>query len=204
MRKILITLLIVVVLAIAMSILWIFGGRQLSLYVDRFGTIEAGSIPIKSLTYEGNGTGGTLVVNDLRLDLSPADSHDSPPHVGTTKDEQIALSFGGKVFAFGPLLSETDTLATAPQSGDDASISIRHSYLSWPTFFDLNFVSGRAPSWKRHLYNQLTWNQPNGAKLEMLWRYEQYFYPGDGWATGMMTREGVTGLIRVDISVPAQ
>src|SRR4030088_22387 len=131
MRKILITLLIVVVLAIAMSILWIFGGRQLSLYRDRFGTIETGSIPIKSLTYEGNGTGGTLVANDLRLDLSPADSHDSPKHVGTTKDEQIALSFGGKVFAFGPLLLETERQPTAQQLGGDVAIPIRHSYLSW-------------------------------------------------------------------------
>jgi hypothetical protein len=200
MRKFLITLAIFIVLVIAMSILWIFGGRQLSLYVDRFRTIETGSIPIKSLTYEGNGTGGTLVVNDLRLDLSPADSRDSPPHVGTTKDDQLALSYGGKVFAFGPMVSGTDTLATASQPGDNASITIRHSCLSWPIFFDLNFVSGRAPSWKRHLYNQLAWKKPNGAKLEMLWRYEQYFYPGDGWATGMMTREGVTGLIRVDIS----
>ena len=204
MRKYLITLTIVVVLAIAMSILWIVCGRQLSLFVDRFGTIETGSIPIKSLTYEGDGTGGSLVVNDLRVSLSPADSHGSPPHVGTTKDEQLALSYGGKVFAFAPVLSGTDLLATAPQAGDDASISIRHSYLSWPAFFDLNFVSGRAPSWKRHLYNQVTWKKPNRTKLEMLWRYEQYFYPGDRWATGMMTREGVTGLIRVDISGPAQ
>ena len=38
-----------------------------------------------------------------------------------------------------------------------------------------------------------------GAKLEILWRYEQYFYSGDGWANGFMTREGSTGLIRVDI-----
>jgi hypothetical protein len=204
MRKFLITLVIAMVLAVTMSILWIVCGRQLALYVDRFGTIETGTIPIKSLTYEGNGTGGTLVVNDLRLSLSPADPHDLPPHVGTTKDEQLALSYGGKVFAFGPVLSGTDTLASAPQPGDDAAISIRHSYLSWPTFFDLNFVSGRAPSWKRHLYNQLTWKKPNGAKLEMLWRYEQYFYPGDGWATGMMTREGFTGLIGVDISDPAR
>jgi hypothetical protein len=204
MRKFLITLALAMVLAVTMSILWIVCGRQLALYVDRFGTIETGTIPIKSLTYEGNGTGGTLVVNDLRLSLSPADPHALPPHVGTTKDEQLALSYGGKVFPFGPALSGTDTLASAPQPGDDAAISIRHSYLSWPTFFDLNFVSGRAPSWKRHLYNQLTWKKPNGAKLEMLWRYEQYFYPGDGWATGMMTREGFTGLIGVDISDPAR
>ena len=36
-------------------------------------------------------------------------------------------------------------------------------------------------------------------KLEMLWRYEQYFYPANGWASGFMTRAGSTGLIQVAI-----
>ena len=65
-------------------------------------------------------------------------------------------------------------------------------------------MTGQSPSWKRHLYYRLIWKKQNGAKLEMIWRYEQYFYPGDGWASGMMTREGVTGLIRVDISANAR
>jgi hypothetical protein len=34
----------------------------------------------------------------------------------------------------------------------------------------------------------------------MLWRYEQYFYPDNGWASGFMTLEGSTGLIQLDIS----
>jgi hypothetical protein len=73
------------------------------------------------------------------------------------------------------------------------------SALSWPTPLDLNFMTGHSPSWKRHHYYQLTWKKPSGANLEMLWRYEQYFYPGSGWGSGFMTREGSTGLIRVDI-----
>src|SRR5205823_14758117 len=59
---------------------------------------------------------------------------------------------------------------------------------------DLNFMTGHSPSWKRHLYYQLLWKKTSGAKLEMLWRYEQYFYPGNGWASGFMTHEGSTGL----------
>jgi len=35
----------------------------------------------------------------------------------------------------------------------------------------------------------------------MLWRYEQFFYPGNGWANGFMTREGCTGLVRLDIKL---
>jgi len=71
---------------------------------------------------------------------------------------------------------------------------------SWPTPFDLNFMTGHSPSWKRHLYYRLTWKKQNNTKLDMLWRYEPYFYSADGWVSGFMMREGSTGLIRVDIS----
>ena len=78
--------------------------------------------------------------------------------------------------------SEAENLATVPPAGDDAFIEIRRSILSWPTPFDFNFMTGHSPSWKRHLYYRLALEKPSGAKLEMLWRYEQYFYPGNGWA----------------------
>jgi hypothetical protein len=199
MRKILIKLAIVIALLAAISILWIFGGRQISLFLDRLGTIETSATSIKSLVYEGSGTGGILRVNGFGLNLSMPDPHDSPPNIGTTKDEQLALSFGGKVFAFGRARSETESLATEPQAGDVASLTTRHSFISWPTLFDFNFMTGRSPSWRRHQYYRLTWKRQSGAKLEMLWRFEQYFYPGDGWASGIMTREGATGLISVEI-----
>jgi hypothetical protein len=200
MRRILIALLIFIVLVVTMSILWIFGGRQLSLFVDRFKTVEIASVPIKSLVYEGSGTGGLLRINnDLGLNLTPADPKTAPPNIGTTKDGQLALSFGGKVFPFGPPQSDAESLATAPQTGNDAAMSIQHSVLSWIEPLNFNFITGKSPSWKRHQYYRLTWKKQNGAKLEMLWRYEQYFYPDNGWTGGMMTREGSTGLIRVEI-----
>jgi hypothetical protein len=197
MRKILITSTIVVALAIAILATWIFGGRQLSLFLDRFWTIETASSRINSVVYEGSGTGGIFHINDLALGLN--DRNGPTPNVGTAKDGQLAVADSGKVFAFGPPRSETENLATAPPPGDDAFIQIRRSLLSWPTPFDLNFMTGHSPSWKRHLYYRLVWKKPSDAKLEMLWRYEQYFYPGNGWASGFMTHEGSTGLLRVDI-----
>jgi hypothetical protein len=86
-----------------------------------------------------------------------------------------------------------------PPAGDDASIESRRSILNWPTPFEVNFMTGHSPSWKRHFYYRVRWKKSSGANLEMLWRYEQFFYPGNGWASGFMTREGSTGLIRVDI-----
>ncbi len=198
MRKVLVTLGILIAFIIAISASWLFGGHPISLFLDRFGTIEMTSARINSIGYEGSGTGGILHVNDLALSLN--DRNGPTPSVGTTKNDQLALADRGKVFAFGSVPSESENLVTVPPTGDNAFIEIRRSILSWPTPFEVNFMTGHSPSWKRHLYYRLLWNKSSGAKLEMLWRYEQYFYPGNGWASGFMTREGSTGLIRLDIS----
>lgn len=203
MRRILITLALLIACIAAISATWIFGGRQLSLFIDRFETIETASARINSIAYEGSGTGGILRVNDLGMSLNDRTPAGASPSIGSTKDNQFALASGGKVFAFGPLASAGenagDRLATVPPAGDGAFIRVRESVLSWPTPFDFNFMTGQSPSWKRHIYYQLVWKKSSGATLEMLWRYEQYFYPGNGWGSGFMTREGFTGLIRVDI-----
>jgi hypothetical protein len=203
-RKILITLGILVIFFVAILAAWVFGGRQFSLFLDRFGTIEMSSVKVDSLAYEGSGTGGVLRMNDLGMRLNEPTPAGLSPSIGSTKDDQFALAAGGKVFPFGPLRTSPEnageTLAATPSAGDDAFITIRRSALSWPTPFDLNFMTGHSPAWKRHLYYRLLWKKRSGAKLEMLWRYEQYFYPGDGWGSGFMTHEGSTGLIRIDIS----
>ena len=196
MRKILIALLLV----IAFGALWLWRGRDLSMLIDRFKLIETSSRPIKTIAYEGKGTGGILHVEDLDLSLNEVELGTAQPSIGTTKDDQLALSFGGKVFPFGPTQSGTESLLTVTPSGDVATISIQHSPISWPNFFEINFMTGKSPQWKRHIYQKLVWKKPAGAKLEMLWRYEQYFYPEDRWTNAFMTREGATGLIRIDIS----
>ena len=204
MRRILITFAILAVFVIVLSALWIFRGRQISLFLDRFGTIEMSSVKVNSLAYEGSGTGGVLRINDLGISLNNRTPAGLSPSIGSTKDDQFALAAGGKVFPFGPLRTSPEnageTLAATPSAGDDAFIAIQRSALSWPTPFDFNFMTGHSPSWKRHLYYRLLWKKRSGANLEMLWRYEQYFYPGDGWGSGFTTHEGSTGLIRIDIS----
>jgi len=197
MRKILITLAVLIAVVIVFLATWIFYGHQISLFLDRFGTIEMTSARINSIAYQGNGTGGILHVNDLGLSLN--DRNGLAPSIGTTKNDQLALADRGKVFAFGPVRTETENLATVPPAGDDASIEIRRSILNWPTPFEVDFMTGHSPSWKRYLYYRVRWKKSSGATLEMLWRYEQYFYPGNGWASGFMTREGSTGLMQVEI-----
>jgi hypothetical protein len=197
MRKILITLAVLSAVVIIFLATWIFYGHQISLLLDRFGTIEMTSAPINSIAYQGNGTGGIFHVNDLGLGLN--DRNGPAPSIGTTKNDQLALADRGKVFAFGPVRTEAENLATVPPAGDDASIEIRRSILNWPTPFETNFMTGHSPSWKRHLYYRVRWKKSSGGNLEMLWRYEQYFYPSNGWGSGFMTRQGFTGLIQVEI-----
>jgi hypothetical protein len=60
-------------------------------------------------------------------------------------------------------------------------------------------MTGHSPSWKRHRYYELIWKKRSGAQLQMVWRFEQYFYSTDGWTGGDMTREGSTGLIKAEI-----
>jgi hypothetical protein len=195
-RKTLITLGILVGFIIAILATWICGGRQLSLFVDRFWTREISSTPVHAVAYEGAGTAGTFIINDLRLSL---DDTRVPLNIGSTKDNQFALASGGKVFAFGPLSATSESaaeLATVPQPGDTAVFVTRHSVLCWFPL-ELNLMTGQSPSWKRHMYYQLMWKKPSGATLKMLWRYEQPFY--ERWGSGFMMREGSTGLVRVDI-----
>lgn len=202
MQRTLILLVIVVVGGVVVTALWIFRGREIASFVDRFWTAESQFAPIQSIAYEGSGAGGILIcdgvsfsLNDLRPGLSLS--------VGSTKDNQLALASSGKVFPFGPLTSASEDsaehLATVPPPADQAFLATRHSLLSWPTPFDMNFMTGQSPSWKRHIYQEIRWKKASGAKLQMLWRYEQLFYPRNGWTSGLMTRKGSTGLIRVDV-----
>ena len=196
MRKVLIIILVIV----ALAVVWLWRGRDFVSLADRFKTIETSSLPISAISYEGSGTGGTLRAGDIGLTLDETLLRGQKPNVGTTKDGQLALSFGGKVFPFGPSTSQEDQLAANLPSGDSATISTEHSALAWPNFFEVNFMTGNSPKWKRYIYRKLIWKKTNGAKLEMLWRYEQFYYQNDGWVSAFMVRPETTGLIRVEIS----
>lgn len=202
MRRILILFAIFAVAAAALAALWIFKGREISSFIDRYWTVESRSAPIRSIGYEGSGTGGILIINDVRLSLNDVRPNVSLS-IGSTKSNQLALATSGKVFPFGPLTSisenTADHLATSLPSGDQAFLVTRHSVLSWPTPFDMNLMTGQSPSWKRNIYQEIQWKKSSGAKLQMLWRYEQFLYPANGWTSGFMTREGSTGLIRVEV-----
>src|SRR5690349_11608861 len=114
MRKVLLTLLIIV----ALTVLWLWRGRDLVTFSDRFKLIEANSHPVDAIAYNGDGSGGSFQINDVNLSLDEARLSSDKPNVGTTKDGQLALSYGGRVFPFGPIPVETQQLRVSP-SGED-------------------------------------------------------------------------------------
>lgn len=200
MRRIIIrSAILLFTLAILLS-LWIFDGRNISMLLDRLGTARLESRSIDRVGYDGNQSGGVLKIAGIPFSTQGQDYKPFPLTLEQNAQQQLLLSFGGKSFLLGPLSSDGSRFQFVPESGDTVSLSIQRSWLSWPTPFDINFMTGHSPSWKRNLYYLLDWRKPSGQKLEMIWRYEQYFYPGDGWTSGFMTREGTTGLIRVRIS----
>ena len=101
MRRIFILLVTLAAGAAALAALWIFRGGEISSFIDRYWTVETRSGSIQSIAYEGNGTGGILIVNDLSLSLNEV-GPGLALSVGSTKDNQLALASSGKVFPFGP------------------------------------------------------------------------------------------------------
>ena len=67
--------------------------------------------------------------------------------------------------------------------------------------FELNFMTGRSPSWRRSCYYRLAWTKRSGQRLDLVWRYEQGFYAGSGWGSPSETG-GATGLTRAEITPP--
>ena len=196
MRKLLIALFLVIIL----SGVWLWRGRELTLLVDLIATTETSSRSVDAISYDGTGNDGTLQVGDLALSLNEVQLSVGRPNIGTTKDGELAISFAGKVFPFGRVPVETQQLRADRAPEDVATISISHSIVPWPNFFEINWMTGNSPKWKRNVYQSLIWKKPTGAKLEMVWRYEQFFYENNGWSEALMTRPGASGLIRVEIS----
>jgi hypothetical protein len=204
MRKLLLIIAILIALAIGTAALWIFKGPKISLLVDKYGITESSSEEVHSIRYEGTGTGGVLHANEVWLSLNEVVPPLKIPSVGSTKDGKLGLAYGGKVFPLGQLPQSgddaADVMVAAPDNGDDGRVIIGHSKLSWPTPFGVNFMTGYSPSWKRHSYQRLNWTKANGMKLEMVWRYEQYFDSVNRWTSPTMTKEGETGLINIEIT----
>lgn len=194
-KRVLILILALPVAAVAL----LLAARPLALLADRIATARVGAAPGAPLGWDGS-----VFVIAGRL-LNPQDPDYAPAaQLQVDAAGRLVLSAGGRRFTLGPRDGVAaaggvrDVPAFAAEPGDTASLVTERSWLAWPTPFDFNLMTGHSPSWRRAVYYRLTWTKPSGARLELLWRFEQPYYPGDGWAADM-TRAGWSGLARVDI-----
>ncbi|MGI8956132.1 MAG: hypothetical protein ACR2II_04350 [Chthoniobacterales bacterium] len=177
----------------ALFVAWVAGARPLSMMLDRLHTVEIESQAITRLGV-ADAERGMLQVNELPMSTATPEYSPYPMEMKLDPARQFVVQKPGHEIVLGRV---NESLGVNPAAGDKARLRIERSMLSWPTPLAINFMTGHSPSWKRHLYYRLTWEKPDGGRLEMVWRYERYYY--DSWASGFMTRPDITGLIRVDI-----
>lgn len=183
----------------AVTTLWLLGARQLTLVLDRWLTIPLKSLPVSPLSYSPD----VLSIGNLPFELT-APSSPTRASLYCDRADRVLVAIDGREIALGRRIGngqkDARDFSFAADPGDNVSLTVERSAFSWPTPFELNFMTGHSPSWKRNLYYTLAWRKASGAKLTMIWRFEQYFYNSDGWTSGMMTREGTTGLLRAYIT----
>lgn len=198
MRLILISSIIVAVLGVAAA--WLFAGRQISLLFDRVATVGIASLPVTPVAYDGGG----FRIGGIAMTFVGTDNQRSAVNLRIDSRNRVVLENDGQAFTLGPLTLPPDpagrpNLEFTPEPGDDLSLRMDRSVMSWPTFFQINFMTGGPmPTWGRHLYYRLTWRKRSGEKLEMLWRYKQECTQGK-WADGFMAYDFSTGLLQVEI-----
>ena len=182
-----------------LAITWLFAGRQLVLLLDRVATDRVESLPAGSFKYSPNG----VVIGDYSPEPTSPSGVSYGVRVDADASGRVVLQSPRGVFPLGSRIGLPDNsgrpdIAFAPDPGDAVTFTLDRSVLAWPTLFDLNFMTGASPIRRRNLYLRLSWRKRSGAALDMVWRYEQWFYARDGWS-GWMTQEGATGLIDVRI-----
>lgn len=199
------TALLVGAVVIGLGAIWIFGGRQIVLLLDAIVTAEHAPSVSSPVVVAG---AGWLNVGQTPLQLA-RDGEASTVSIDAVEGAPVVLHAEGKDFILGtPRLPPEGAgaapydVSVAPDPGDTVTYTVTHSVMGWPTPLEMNFMTGVSPSWKRNVYYTLTWRKQNGAELEMVWRYEQWFY--DDWASATMINTGGTGLISTTIRPAAQ
>src|SRR5438132_4597242 len=201
MRRVLVKTAMVAGLVLLLSVLLVVSAKPTSMLLDRFWTVEIDSRPVSRLGFDAPGNKVSRIrIDELPMSLTLPNNHSLPLELQVNTSGNLIVRIGANSIALGPperSSAEPDILVVKAALADRTSFRVKRSILSWPTPLDLNFMTGHSASWKRHLYYQLIWQKQNGDRLDMRWRYEQYFY--DRWASGFMTHEGTTGLIQAEI-----
>jgi hypothetical protein len=223
-RSVLVRAGIAVVVLGVLGVLWLNESRHAVTLLDRIHTVPVATLPSNPVGWNGTflqfgaavegmigpqgWNGPDLLVGGHILDLDgPA-----PSPASLTVDDQnrlvISVHSGGRMILgtrVGTLPgADTPIPAYAAEPGDVTAMTIDHSWLSWPTFFDFHFgyLDGPSSTWHRNFYYRLSWKKRSGEQLEMLWRLKQGYDAANGWTAAGGSDDGATGLVSAQIRQP--
>jgi hypothetical protein len=188
----------------------LFAAHPLSLLLDKVLLTRVASAPATRIGWDGVALQFNAPAGAQGLDLEgPGPAFRAAATASVDAQGRLVISANGESFVVGPragdLPADGSPAGTVPayaaEPGDVGAVTIERSVLSRPVF-ELNFMTGRSPTWRRDVYDRLSLKKRSGQRLEMLWRFEQGFYPGDGWTAHGGTHDGVTGLLQVQILPP--
>lgn len=193
-----------IIVVALLLIAWLSAGRRLTLLLDRAIGVRTKSLPVSPLLYEGGG----FRIGGLALTFGATNNLPFPLRLDTDSAGIVVLAAGGRTFPLGPRTNPIDAsgrpeIDFIPDKEDQLSLRTSGSLLSWPNPFEIRFMGGPPPRWKRYTYYRLIWKKRSGAELEMRWRYEQEFYSAKGWSESLMMWNSQTGLLSVDIKAPS-
>ena len=208
LRRIILKAIALIALVVFIASAWVGAGERLSLFLDRFETVRLASLPTQPLSAY-NGKEGTyyadaFFIGKEEMPTSRRADWMAFPLTLYADQNQLHLSTGEESFTFGPLLETTRDdvghvgFGFAPERKDKVSFTLERSLLSWPTPFEVNFMTGGpVASWRRYLTYRLLWRKGSGARLEMVWCYRQDFIAGEGWKS--VWPASIASLTRVGI-----
>ena len=182
----------------ALFVFWLAGARPLVMALDTIATTGEA----KPTTGPFAGSWGWMSVGETPLELVGPAAESGRLVVRADEGGRVSLYDRDTSFPLGTRQSDgSDPMPLetkfTPDAGDSVTLRVAHSVIAWPTPLELNFMTGNSPSWKRNVYYTLTWKKADGATLTLVWRYEQWFY--DDWGSPQMTRQGVTGLVSMQV-----
>jgi hypothetical protein len=116
------------------------------------------------------------------LDGNPVDMSSDVDAAG-----RLTLRARGKSFPLGtrigpPATDGSTEIRFAADEGDAVVFSRDRSLIAWPTPFEVNFMTGHSPRWRRNLHFRLHWHKRTGESLDLVWLFEEGLYPSEGWS----------------------
>jgi hypothetical protein len=188
-----------VLIFVLLAASWLWAGRGLTLAFDRVIPFPTRSLAVSPWSFRGSG----FLVGGERLTITKLDNENAALQLATDLQNRAVLSMGRDAFVLGPRTNPVNPngpliVDFSADSGDQVRLTAHQSLLGWPNPFEISWLGGSVPRWKKYVYYQLVWTKPSGARLAMRWRYERDYYVRTGWTEPLMKYDFQTGLQSVD------